>query len=528
VTLLLTRRELISNGAVALGAAAVFGARALAADPAMVETANGRLQGLRGDGAVSFKGIPYAADTGGRNRFMAPRPVASWTGVREAVKYGDRCPGVAGPGAAGANVSENCCVLNVFTPDLNAVARRPVLIWFHPGAYESGSGEVDGSNLARFGDVVVVTVNHRLNVFGYANLADLHPDLEESGHVGQLDLIAALHWVKINIGAFSGDPQNTTAFGLSGGGSKIMTLQMMPRADGLFRRFVNYSGPGGTLLKPPSHQAPLIAEIVKVMGIDGRDVRKLQEAPAAQWSSALATARRNLRADQLRPVVDGRIVVQTPMSPEGLARQAIIPGIFSTTANEQAIPREPRFLEITMAQLRESIKVQYGLDDARAAQVVEGYRQDDPKRTPYEVLGIAASEALARAPMYRMADALSRIPGSRVYMMDFNYKPDPVMGAPHACDIPYIFGNHATGPNAKTGPDAEAVARNEMAILAAFARTGDPNNPRIPKWDPYNTTKRPTLVIDVQPRVVGDYRGGDRRTSAGLRPLVTFEVTLGK
>jgi len=220
------RREFVSTAALALGAPAVLVPRqAWAAEPVAVEIENGKLRGLRSNGAVSFKGVPYAAPTGGANRFMAPRPVASWPGVRDALRFGDRCvqeretfgdAPVLSWYAQTEPFSEDCCMLNVYTPAADT-RRRPVMVYVHGGGYVTGGGGgtvLEGSNLAKFGDVVVVTLNHRLNVFGYTNLQHLDGDqFGDTANAGQLDLIAALRWVNRNIAAFvafarSGHPAN--------------------------------------------------------------------------------------------------------------------------------------------------------------------------------------------------------------------------------------------------------------------------------------------------------------------------------
>ena len=238
-----------------------------AAQAVTVEVENGRLQGLRENDAVSFRGIPYGADTGGRNRFMAPRPVASWAGVRDALEFGDRSPQGTGAEPVQPRQSENCLVLNVYAPDVNQNARRPVMVWIHGGGFRSGSGNVDGRNLARSGDAVVVTINHRLSAFGYSPLGYLNPDFADAGNAGQLDLLAALRWIKANIHVFGGNPDNVTPFGVSGGGSKIQTLMIMPAADGMFHRAINQSGTTFYGMRPAAAWEPLMDEWLKVLGV---------------------------------------------------------------------------------------------------------------------------------------------------------------------------------------------------------------------------------------------------------------------
>ena len=410
------------------------------------------------------------------------------------------------------------------------------MFYIHGGGFSTGSGDgamLDGTYLAKYGDVVVVTVNHRLNVFGYTNLAHLHRDFADAANAGQLDLVAALEWVKTNIGAFGGEPQNVTAFGESGGGAKIVALSVMPDANGLFHRSINMSGSGAFSLKPAVAAEPLTNELLKVLGIDVANVRKLQEIPAEQLLAAHATAMANLKSDQSRPVVDGRYIFHAPMSPEGIALQASIPGIMSRTATEATpwLVADRRNLQVTAEQLSTRLKAQYGLDDAQAAAVSKGYRQDDPNRTPWDVLVAAASEALVRSPMRHAAEARSRAGAAPVYLCDFDWKSSVeggIWGAPHAIDIPFAFGT--LDQNRMTaGSDAGAIeaSRNLMSAYVAFSRTGIPNDRRTPQWKPYDIATRPTMVFDKMSRLVNDFRSGDRRTSDRLSQQPTFQLMSG-
>jgi len=525
----LNRREFVTTATLSLAWPAVFTCRARAAEPVIVEIENGRLQGVLDSGAVSFKGIPYAADTGGKNRFMAPQPVADWTGVREAIRYGDRCiqPGGGASVTADASrpsFSENCCVLNVYAPAGDANARRPVMLYIHGGGFRGGSGDIDGSNLARFGDVVVVTVNHRLNVFGYVHLGFLDPAFADAGNAGQLDLIAALGWVTRNIRAFGGNPDRVTVFGQSGGGSKIVTLGVMPRAKGLFHRAINMSGSSGFGISGAENRESVTNEFLKVLGIGKADLRRLQEVPADRLLAAHTTAVATLGVDDYRAVVDGRLVAHGPLTREGLAMQESMPLMATMTAHEGTLfLAEPRDVRISADAVKARLKAHYKLDDSKVAAVMEGFRQDDPNRTPWDVLVAASSEALVRHPMRHYAELRAGLRQAPVYLLDFNWlspSADPIRGIAHGADIPFAFGRPTTDPDLE-------VARSQMSAFAAFARTGDPNNPRIPEWRPYDTARRTTMVIGRPCRAVDDWRGGDRRTSAMLPLQTTFEARSG-
>ncbi len=223
-----------------------------------VETNCGKIRGTADNGVNVFKGIPYAESPEGDGRFRAPRQLKPWTGVRDAFEFGNRA--MQDDNAFGLNpalvklfagralppMSENCLVLNVWTPAVNDGRKRPVMFWCHGGAFISGSGDspwYDGTNLCRRGDVVVVTINHRLGAFGYLHLGEFGEEFAASGNAGMLDIVAALQWVRDNIAAFGGDAGNVTIFGESGGGAKVSVLMAMPAAHGLFHKAIIQSGP---------------------------------------------------------------------------------------------------------------------------------------------------------------------------------------------------------------------------------------------------------------------------------------------
>ncbi len=508
------------------------------AETATLAIANGRLQGIQENGAVSFKGIPYAADTGGRNRFMAPRPVGSWTGVRDASRFGDRAPQAGRGGQARreptAPESENCCVLNVYAPDLNPNARRPVMFWMHGGGFRGGNGdspELHGQNLARLGDVVVVVINHRLNVLGYTYLGHLDPDFADAGNAGQLDLIAALEWVKTNISAFGGDPGNVTIFGQSGGGSKVSTLMVMPGAEGLFHRAINLSGPTFIKITSSEDWEPLSNAFVRKLGLGRGDLRRLQELPVAQLQDAHAAAVRELQTDDFRPVVDGRHIPYAPFRAEAMAMKPHIPLMIGTTDTEATIfmRSDPTLPTITEDQVAARIQAQYGWDDDRARALMAAYRRNPQNRTPWEVLRGLASDSVFRGPMLKAAETLAAARAAPVYVYNFNWtSPDQggVWGAPHTADIPFIFGTLASR-TLGVEPGSEEASRRTMAAYVAFARTGDPNNSEIPAWAPYDGVRRATMTLNTECRLVEDYRGADRIAQLAAPSQESFELLAG-
>ena len=294
---------------------------AQAAPIATVKT--GQLRGSTDGNIHVFKGIPYGAPTGGVNRFKPPQPPKSWNGVRDALKFGDRCPQMAvsggnEPRTGAVSTSEDCLVLNVWTPGLRDGKKRPVMVWLHGGGYVSGSGAspvYDGARLAQRGDTVIVTLNHRLNAFGFLYLSHgAGPEYADSGNVGQLDLIAALQWVRDNIAEFGGDPQLVTIFGESGGGSKVGTLMAMPLAKGLFHRGILQSGFGLTAVT--AEEATKTTDgVLAALNLNRSQVRQLTTVPMEKLQEAVRKVTGGMPMG-VGPVLDGRSVPRHPFTPD--------------------------------------------------------------------------------------------------------------------------------------------------------------------------------------------------------------------
>ncbi|HSW16679.1 MAG TPA: carboxylesterase family protein [Ramlibacter sp.] len=502
----------------------------------IVETASGKVRGATAAGVYTFKGIPYAADTSGPNRFMAPRDVAAWSGVRDALRLGDRSP--QGPdgwpklpalswlGGDSSPMSENCCALNVYTPNLDAGANRPVMVYLHGGSYTTGSGGeqiLDGCKLAKFGDVVVVTVNHRLNVFGYTYLGDLDEDFADAGNAGQLDLVAALRWVNRNIAAFGGDAANVTIFGQSGGGGKVMALMGMPAAQGLFHKAINMSGPWHDV--PAAKAARYASELFKQLGGAARDAASLQQAPTQALLHARGAAVRTCGFDGARPIIDGRHIPAGVMSPAGLALHASVPLLMGTTSSEATVyfSRDLRNFKLTHDQLKARIRGQYGVDDADAQALIAAYQQDEPQASAAQVLASFASDMRFRLPMLRAVLPKADAGTAPVYLYNFGWTmpvDGGIWGTPHMADIPFAFANvDRAASMTGGGPDALEVSRNLASAFVAFARTGHPGNERAPSWRPYSSAARATMRIDVDCRQVDDFQGMARIAGASYEGL---------
>ncbi|MGO4569588.1 carboxylesterase/lipase family protein [Rhizobium sp. 2YAF20] len=530
------RRQFLAAAAIGVATPIILrGTMAMAAQPVTVKIRNGVLRGAQGHGAISFKGIPYAASTAGANRFKAPQPVVDWTGERDATKYGPLSPqintGMSGDIFQWYNqnepLGEDCCVLNVFTPDLKADARRPVMFYIHGGGYINGGGGSigqDGSNLARYGDVVVVTINHRLNAFGYTNLSHLDPEhFGDAANAGNLDIVAALEWVRDNIAAFGGDPESVTVFGQSGGGSKIMTLLAMPKAQGLFHRAISMSGAAGLNVDPAAAMEPYANAFVKELGVVPKNLAAAQQI---RMQTVLDARNRAVAAsfEGARPVIDGKHIVTRPMTAEGLAMHAKVPMLLGSTKTEASLffQGDMRNFKITEEQMRVRMRTVFKIDDAKIDRIMAAYRKASPEMTPSDILVAVASDVQFRLPLTGAAETKSGAAGQApVYMYNFNWTipwEGGVLGSPHAVDIPFAFGTvNEAGEMTGQGDDAMETSMNLMSAFVNFARTGNPSNDRMPEWKPYGTTTRTTMLVDAKCEAAGDWRGDALREVSTLK-----------
>lgn len=495
----------------------------------IVETSDGRLRGLVSGGIKVFKGVPYGADTSGANRFRPPQPVKKWAGVRDAIDYGNISPQVPGdrrsdyanlifldiqPGGMG----EDCLNLNIWSPELSRSARKPVIVRFHGGGFYGGSSNspgMDGEMQARHGDCVVVSVNHRLSTFGYLHLADSGAPaaFAQSGMAGMLDLAQALAWVRTNIEAFGGDPNRVLIIGQSGGGAKVSGLMAMPKAQGLFHRAVQMRG--AMLRVAPRERAKATADsLLKAVNLKGGDVRKLQAMPfydllAAQADMEASARARGEAPGSFTPVLDGGAMPRHPFDPDAPAVSADVPMIVSTTLDERS------YRQRDFDQTWDGVKTMLGgrVGAAQADDVLAMYRKEDPKASPYLIQARIISDQ-GRGASFTQAErkaALGRAP-AYVYLWK---APSPAWGgrygATHGVDVG-PSGREVRGALQGPNADSQRLADELSSAVVAFAATGDPNTERLPRWAPYDTARRTTMVFDTpRSHVESDYRGEFRK-----------------
>ena len=514
---IMDRRSFLGRGSLAAGfllGGALPQIRAAAKADSAATTA-GKIRGTLQDKVHAFKGVPYGASTEGTGRFLPPAKPQPWTGVRDALELGPASPQVpsnlipesmAQQPKTDASGNENCLHLNVWTPGLNT-GKRPVMVWFHGGGYSAGSANwnmYNGANLAAKQDVVVVTVTHRLNVFGYLYLAELGGDqFAHASNVGMLDCIAALEWVRDNIAAFGGDSGNVTIFCQSGGGGKVSTLMAMPAAKGLFHRAIAMSG--SAVKGEPRDRATKGAEaFMAKLGLKPNQVDELQKMPQAQ----LLQAMREVRV-QLNPVVDGRTLPSDPFDPTAPAVTANVPMMIGSTETEVTWNNNVNFDPLDDAALRDRIQNGMHIDGAAADRLIAVYKKGRPQASNLDLLFIMSTDASnfrsgTDTEVERKA-ALGKAPVYKYYFQWYSPVREGKLRSYHTLDIPFVFQNVDIAQSmVGSGPERYPLADKMSGAWAAFARSGNPNYKGIPNWQPFDETQRATMIFNNECRAVND------------------------
>jgi para-nitrobenzyl esterase len=498
----------------------------------IAETSRGRVRGVVMDGIRTFKGIPYGAPTDGANRFQEAKPAIPWKGIRDAVAYGPICPQEISPRPSFAaswsvdsTMNEDCLVLNVWTPGLRDHHKRPVMVWLHGGGFSSGSGSCpvyDGTNLARKGDVVVVTLNHRLNVFGHLYLAKIGgSEYAETGNIGIFDLIAALRWVRVNIAEFGGDPDNVTIFGQSGGGAKVSTLMAIPQTRGLFHRAIVQSGShlDGLTVEEANANALIFLKAAEVPPTDLSRLRKLS------FEQLLAALRKVTRGPGVHPVfspvIDGRFLARGPWTPDGPACSANIPMLIGTTRTETTAligAADPTLFALDDGGLHQ--KLAAWMPPGDVGRIVAGYRKISPGASPSDLFFAITSARRVRQQAWVQAERKSTQNAAQIWLYELDWQTpvdDGKWQSPHSLDLAFVFDNVARSESmVGKGEEPRTLAEQMSSTWLAFARTGNPNNKAVPQWSPFRVPERMTMVFNTKSRAMADFRDDERQLLAAL------------
>ena len=505
-----------------------------AAGSATVATTSGRIRGTQASGVYAFKGVPYAATTAGAARFLPPSPPKPWSGVREATQLGPRSPqllslfhGFVPPEVEAMDrdemMGEDCLVLNVWTPTLDRTRKLPVMVWLHGGGFTSGSGGFicyDGTQLAKKHDVVVVTVNHRLGPMGYLYLAGLGAErYATASNVGNLDIVAALEWVRDNIATFGADPGNATIFGQSGGGGKVSSLMAMPAAHGLFRRAIVQSGAAvkGTSKDAASKDAE---RYLARLNLKPNQVEQLQTLPMDQLLKAANEG--SGPPINWGPVVDGRTLPSDPFDPTAPALSGTVPLLIGTVETEVTFfpgqPLEPMDDATFHAKVKQLLRT---ASDADVDRVIAAYRAGRRDRANTDLYLIMASDGF-RASIELEAERKAEQTQAAVYQYYFTWRSpvrDGKLRTFHTLEIPFVFDNvdeckSMTGSGADRLPLAEKMA----SAWVAFARTGNPNHKGLSDvWVPYDNTRRAVMVFNNDSGIINDPHGSEQRLLRSLQ-----------
>jgi para-nitrobenzyl esterase len=504
----------------------------------VVETARGKLRGVRDQGVSVFRGVPYAGTVSGERRFRRPGPLNAWTGVRDAVRLGPPSvqPGRETPRGDEPAATEDCLVLNVWTPAADG-HRRPVMFYSHGGGFVTGSGGSrgqDGANLARNFDVVVVETNHRLGLLGFLFLDELAGEAYAgSGNNGILDIVDGLRWVRQNIEAFGGDPSNIMIFGESGGGAKTSCLYAMPSATSYFNKASIESGPGVRMLTREA-AAATTARVLEQLSVTPSSWRRLLELSAAdllriqtQFPPVPPNQARTARNGPggFGPVVDGTTLPAHPFDPTAPAMSRDKPLMVGWNEDEYTFfaweRRDSTSFNLDFDGLRSRLEPRFG---AATSRIIDTYRTSRPKATATDIYVEVQSVTMMGLGSIEIAEKKATQGGAPAYLYNFGYKSeskipgtDYAMGTPHAMDIAFKF-NNVGNPSFFSGarPERLVASRNMAEMWTTFARTGRPAAVGQPAWPAYDLVRRATMRIDATCEVIEDRHRAERELWKGL------------
>ncbi len=511
----------------------------------VVQLRTGAVRGTMVRETAVFYGIPYGQATDGERRFKPPLPALPWSGVRDATTHGPATVQQRGPEDPTAAsdpdlpaqnpmpMSEDSLIANVYTRGLGDGGKRPVMMYLHGGGFRNGVGATvatDGVRLTERGDVVVVSINHRLNVYGFLSLVELcGPEFDGSGQAGMLDIILALHWVRENIEAFGGDPNNVTLFGVSGGGRKISQLLGMPAARGLFQRGIIQSGahPRGV---PQQRATDFAQRFLDHLGIAPSEIHRLQAMPWPElndrlygWLKDASDPATGFGIALLSPSIDGKHMPADAFGQVAAPSAQDIPIIIGTTRHESAIllSQDPAWAAIGEDRLIDEVEKVVG---THAASLIAAVRENRPGATPYDVLVALGSEDRRRLSLQIASRHAAA--GSPVYFYQFAWESNHREGrfrAAHSLDTTLVFDNPDGRPMTGTSPTRYDIAALMADTWIAFARNGDPNHEGLPHWDRFNEDTRHQMVFDLPPHAEQDWDRIERLAWRDVDLALPFE-----
>lgn len=474
-------------------------------DVPVLETTSGKLKGYFYDGEFIFKGVPYAH----ADRFQMPKE-SKWEGVKEATSYGFVCPLMAKDTPSAELMvphrywpqDEHCQNLNIWTKTLDGEKKLPVVVWLHGGGYFAGSSieqvAYDGFHMCMQGDVVVVSINHRLNILGYLDLSPFGEKYENSGNAGHADMVAALKWVHNNISLFGGDPENVTIFGQSGGGMKVADLMQIADADGLFHRGLIMSGVGNAAFMPSctGDGRMIVTAILKELGLSEDEVEKLETIPYYELANAYQKVSPAI-AKQGGYVGNGPLVNDyykgNPLE-YGFREQAFeIPIMVGSVFGEFAfMPTEYDKNKLTKEQVKKIVSAVYG---EHTEEMIELFQETYPGKNATDLLLV---DRVMRQPSKQLVRLHAQGKKAGAYLYDFTLE-FPIYHnkiAWHCSDIPFFFHNIDLVEVCQIPEVGEQLESRIFEAFMAFAKTGKPQSDKLPVWEAVTPEKEPTMIFD--------------------------------
>jgi para-nitrobenzyl esterase len=518
------RAALVGLGLTAF--AAMRWSRVAAAEDPAVETTCGKVRGTEQQGVAVFRGVRYGESTAA-GRFLPPVAARPWAGILDAKVAGHSAPQIPGgayPIAAWYTriepVSEDCLFLNVFAPAAAQGAKKPVMVWLHGGSWMNCAGSApgfDGTNLARDGDVVVVTINHRINIFGHLKLESRDDRFADSGNTGVQDMVLALRWVRDNVAGFGGDPGNVTIFGQSGGAAKVATLMAFPPARGLFHKAIMQSFSGGAHMRTGEEAARMAHQVAVAADLQRADAEALQALPMDQLIATI-----KVMTDAVYPIIDGKNFTHHPYDPVMAEGAADIPLLIGNAATEATwfMGADMKNFDLQDADARNRIGRCLGIDAAETNRVIDAYRATLTDPTPTDLLIAIITDFQFRKNTMNFAAMRASQGKAPVYYYVFDWR-TPVYGGvlrtPHTLEVPFVFGStEAAMASVGNGPEVAALTSTVQSIWTSFARSGSPETAAIPEWPSYQGQTRPAMMINLDSKVVQDPGGAARQAIAQL------------